>query len=1736
MRLVVALVALVLVACSGPATARQWIPGQLTAASEGYLTALLRQGPVQTSLPAQVEAATQAEQSGNHARAVAALEEAIRLQVTDASLWRRLSVAQARLAAQLPATPADARTQTFQRAAQARWMAARLGSDPAAQADDMVATAAMLRDTLARPDLAVEALREALARVPTLAGARAQFAELTRTLALQVLAVTGAAQGSAGEICLTADQPLGDRPDLRWGDFVDIQPASDAAFVMGSGGRQLCAIGLPAGRSYRVTIRAGLPAADVQPLARAVTRDIRLPDLPTRVSFPGNGWILPRLAADRLPISTINVSELEVWIYRVPQANLQSPKVMMPFDAWDLDWNAVPEDSSAEPSAPDSRWVAVDDGELVWTGSMEITAPRNRATVTNLPIGQTIGALKPGIYAVVAHPKGEARPVDRFARSATQWLVVTDLAASLVEGADGTLVQVRSIATAKPVAGVTVSLIARNREQRETVTTDADGLARLPAERRRGGQRGDILLLRASDGDTSFMRMGTDALDLSERGISGRRNPGPLDAFVYTDRGIYRPGETVNVTALVRDEAVRARPGLPVTLRLKRPVGTVFHEAVVPDGGLGGYVTALSLPANAARGVWRIEVLVDRTAAPIGTASIEVQDFVPEQIAVEVSSAAQRLVPGQPVAVTADARFLYGAPGSGLGVRAALIVEADPEPFERWRGWRFGLDGTQFPAERVELTAPETNAQGRTSFQADVRQLPDVSVPLRGVVEVDVLDPGGRAVRARLPLAIAHQPVQIGVKPQFRYGSVDANSTAAVDVVAVDLAGAPVTRPLVVEWFEERIDWLWFNSGRSWRDQVRSIRVASSIVSVSPDQPLTVRQPVRWGRYRVEVRDQLSTAATSLRFHAGWRWNPGEAPTPDVVELSSDRTDYRAGEVAKVRLSPPFAGEALVTVATDRVLSTQTITVPQSGAEVEIPVSADWGPGAYVTATLVRPRDLTPGPQPTRGVGVVWLARSVAERQLEVTLTLPERVEPQRRVEIPVQVAGASGPTFLTLAAVDEGILRLTSFQSPNPLAHFLARRQLGVTFRDQYANLITLAEGDQGRLRSGGDFGAGLDVVPFKVLSLFQGPIALDAQGRGTVSLDLPDFVGAMRVMAVAWDEARLGSAAGMVTVRKAVVADLNFPRFLAPNDRAEIALNLHNVSGSPGDHSIRLTVEGPVRLSTVNAVGATLAAGERRTIPFEVTATGPGIARIALQLDGPDGLQIARDWQLQVRSAQVPEARFSTRTLAAGERVAVGQELLQPFLPGTGRLSLSLSTRVRYDVAGLRAALEAWAYGCLEQTVARGLPLVAAAAPTPEQREQAALSVQRVMELQRFDGWFGLWSAGGDRQLWLTAFAVDFLARAKAAGVPVVDGAYEAAVRALADYVLTEVPREGAQLPVRVAALAALTRAGAVRLPMLRYIADGFGARIEGQFANAQLGWALWKLGDEERARAAFLRALAAPPPPPADWWWRTDDYSTPLRELAGTIALLGETGLMPERMGELADRLPLTGIAARTTSTQEQTWLILAAEALGQQAPSALQIDGAPLPSPLPSALPLAPERVQQGVSVANVGATGAWIGISSVGIPAVGQSAQANGMRIRRFFFTLTGQPANLDTLRQGDRLVVVLEAASTVNTDHQALIVHPLPAGWEIENARLSGDRVEPFSFLREVSFPDSQEARDDRYAAAITVPKTGQVRLAFVVRVVTPGTFELPGAVVMDQYRPRWFARQADGRITQRGR
>lgn len=1551
------------------------------------------------------------------------------------------------------------------------------------------------------------------------------------------------------------------------------------AWVVGDNPRILYFPHIKPQTRYVVKVAAGLPSREGKTLAAEARYSVLTATVSPAYYFASRGMVLPAKQNGGLPVITVNVPEVDVQFLRVKPDQLprfldrvisgpRGPRTVRQndedgeYDYEEYDWRATDLKGAVNNWSLDNLHKLT---ESVYVGRFLTEQKPNKRNVTFLPVEDIKELKEPGIYiAVMSQP-------NRFRYDyQVTYFYVSDLGLSTRLFAKGADAWVSSLTSGKAVGGVEVTWLDENAKVLARAETDGNGRASF-AERPANAK---VVVARQGQ-QLSMITLKEPALDLSEYDIGGQ--PGrAVRLFAYSGRNLYRPGESFDISVLARDADGRPVPMQPIQAILKRPDGksqftTTWQPHGAPEHKFGGYyLRKIELPADAPTGFWTLELRTDPADKLASTTyRFGVEEFLPERMKLELASKQAKVAPDETLTIDVNGTYLYGAPAAGNQLLGVAVFERNKNPLaQKLPGFEFGDSNEDSQRQRVELPEAQLDEQGKLALDVDLEPAQGKRSPYTVRTTLSLLESGGRPVVRNFERVIWPAPVLVGVRPLFTGDYAREGSLAQFEVVRADAdAKLAAGNALPIRLFRENRDYYWrFDDQRGWHSGFTETDelVHTGSVSIPAGARGKLGVPVKYGRYRLEITDPETRVVTKYRFYAGWsaRGDETQGVRPDRVALKLDKPAYKDGETAKLTITPPHAGEALVTVEADQTLWSKRVNVGIDGSTIDIPLDAAWKRhDLYVTVAVLRPGSEGEKVTPARALGLTHLPLERGDRKLAIALEAPKKILPDTRLKVKVKVPDAKGQSaVVTLSAVDVGILNITNFKTPDPHGHFFGKLRYGADQYDVYGRLIEKMGGQKGKLKFGGDAAPkATKSLPKKVrlVDLFSGPVALDAQGEAEIALDVPDFNGTLRLMAVVAGSEKFGSAESETIVAAPLVAELLTPRFLTVGDQATIALDLHNLSG--GEQKLKVKIENADGLKIGNAERElSLKDQQKQTLRFPLEAGNAfDMADVRVHVTGSGGIKLERSFGLQVQAATPAQTFLKRYTVAPGETLEVKDAELSGLLKSTVNAHLTLSDKAPIDVRGAIQGLLTYPYGCAEQTTSTAYPhvfvdeegakLFGLKPYTRQQRaEMLEKAIARLGAMQVTNGGFSLWGNVSEYQYWLSAYVGNFLLDAREQGFTVP----EAMQKNASEFLLKYLQEGAAGLPSgkvvynengwqdyryggsgRFGVLAygayVLARESKAPLSTLRQMFEQ-RAQAHSGLALVHLGLALKLMGDEGRAKTALEEGVKKSRD--TGYWW--GDYGSPLRDAALSYALLDRHKLKVEGKDNLV------AIAAnelgknRYTSTQEKLALFLlgrnfvnagqggepwSAEVLGKET-EALKTSGSLI-------RPLTAEAVAGGVRIKNTHKEPLYLQLGISGYPAKMPANRDDAIALSRDFFEADGKPMKPRTLKVGETVLVRINVnpKQWVTT---GMVVDRIPAGLEIENLNIVqgegmgsvmiGD-LNPAQAMQD-SRIQHVEFRDDRFVVAARLH--GKLSLFYRARVVTPGKFVFPPIYAEDMYRP----------------
>ena len=1408
------------------------------------------------------------------------------------------------------------------------------------------------------------------------------------------------------------------------------------------------------------------------------------------VSFAADGRYLPPGGRRAVEIESMNVSNVWTSVRRVEPRNVVQMLAREEGEYGRYQWN--------------SSLDGEDTAELAGEPATNVFRRANRPNVRELlplTVDARDGKAANGIYLVSILNHDLPREDYRYSRKNNpmhfRLVCLSDLGLSVRRsGKDGLGVWVTSLTTGKPVADARVDVYSSANVKAMEGRSDANGWCALKRVDR--GEPFAVVVISPDGDDMSFLAL-RESMAVDETYPDGERNgylaPEEVRAFLWTDRGIYRHGEKIFAQAILRNGRRTAPKPLPIELELRSPQGTALSRAAAPTDAEGTLrCETFCVPAEQPSGVWTVVAKVPgKNGRILGERKIRIEEFAPPQIRVAVT--ADPTAHPSNFAFAVSAEHLFGGPANGLKCEGAVVFEDAPFAPQDWKGWRFGNDDRGLRPCFRTIAGGLLDANGTWRFAAPLRAdsgLPKAAVRATG--QGVVFEDGGRPATMRQSVVLHYYPYYIGStlpgwmklergrRPQLRLACVTPEGRRVASAKKLVLK---VERIDSVYSYRERDD-----GWHTWDcERVRATLAEGLEVTTLTDADTVVELPLeQCGDYAVTVEDPETRVSYGRTFYlSDWGDDTVRAPLadPTAVTLTPDKAFYRVGETPRMTVRSPFAGYALLVALREKEAYAEVLHLTNATSEVVLrPVTANDAPNLDVYLSVVQSVADNAKHLAVRAKGQTTIA--VRPEEDEIAVQLNAEVKDLKTVEVDIAAPGAA---FAVVTVVDEAINLLTGERTPDPAGFFATPCTAEHPLYDLYHRILPVV-GDEGLrsngVKTGGGFGAEMlgrvSPVPtrrFKPLARWSSPVAL-ANGRGRATIELPEFVGEVRVTAVACSAKATGAASVRKKVTPKLVVQPDAPRFVAPGDAFEVSLPIRNRSGAEARFGYEIKCGGKTAgfksLMTLPADGMTNVV-TRVTAPAE-----PGELEIRFHVRGCGEVH-DQTIRLPVRPAVAWRAENGRRKAQNGGDVGEIERLAKD----EGWTSWKVFDSPVGELAKAMEFLADYPHGCLEQTTSRIFPLIAAddvlaavgSAKTTNRVEYVAAGVRRVESMVRendFVMWPDCTCAPWDREVSL--YAAHFLVEAERSGVKLNPATRRRVIGFLGKWAMST--------NVAVSAYACQTLALAKAPEKDRMLTLFDRTASLSLLDRARLARAFVAIHDRPRAET-LLKNAASP---------------SSVKEAAFAMLALLELDPDDRRILPLADYLNGARDKSRCCwgTTDENAHALLAMGAYYKCHP---------------------PKPGERYV---------AWTKLTLPDLAEVRN--EANGIRIARRFLTPEGNEHPANEFRRGEMVFVELSLAADDARELSDLVIEDLFAG---AFEPIHGSCQVPGAVQQDQSWVMRSDARDDRmlvFSKKFRLEKGETVGFVYPVRVVSAGEYVLPGPSVEAMYFPSLGAKCAPTRIS----
>jgi uncharacterized protein YfaS (alpha-2-macroglobulin family) len=1354
-----------------------------------------------------------------------------------------------------------------------------------------------------------------------------------------------------------------------------------------------------------------------------------------------------------------------------------------------------------------------------------------------------------GIYHI------RVRSTDDYWISDSRFISLSDIGLIAKEGRDKIFVFANSIKSANPLKEVNVIAYGANNQVLGMGSTNSEGVAEIQYSRKEFAGFRPAMLIAKTAGDFTYLPFSSSRVNTSRFEVEGKHsNSTGLDAFIYGERDIYRPGERVNFSVIVRDQQWKCPGELPVILKFLLPNGKelkTFRKNLNAQGSLEGNV---DISTAAITGSYVLEVYSSNEVL-LGTKNFSIEEFVPDRIKVTAKLNKASLQPNEKTTLSINAVNFFGPPAAFRNYECEIQVKQKNFSVKKYDKYSFDLTNQTSFTDKVNREG-KTDAEGNASESYEVPAMFKNLGLLQANFYATVFDETGRPVSRLTSIDIYTQNTFFGIADDG-YWYYPLNQAVKFQVIAVDKEGNPVSAQARAEVIKHEYRTVLTRNGDYFRyeSQKEDKTVSTQVINVSGENAFYSFVPRSPGDYEVRISIPGANSYVSKNFWS-YGWWGGEASSFQVntegnIDIDVDKVSYASGESAKVLFKAPFDGRMLVTVENEKVVTYQYLNVEKRSASLDLKLTSDHLPNVYITATLIKPHDVSDIPL-TVAHGFQSVRVEEKSRKIPVEIVAEKAVRSKTHQKIRVK---AEANSYVTLAAVDNGVLQVTDFSTPDPYAYFYSKRALEVNAYDMYPFLFPEV---RPRLSSTGGDGSEMEkrVNPMpakriKIVSYWSGIQQANGSGEANFEFDIPQFSGQVRLMAVAYKNENFGSAESAVTVADPIVISTALPRFLSPGDTVSVPLTLTNTTSRSTSATATINVSGPIKVAGGNSQTITLNPNSENRATFQIVAA-PAVSVGKVNVDVQAlGEKFSDETEISVRPASPLLKTTGSGSIGTNTTTQVAIST-GDYLPGSMDYQLIVSRSPALELGKQLSFLVQYPYGCTEQTVSIAFPQLyfSDLADLVQLKGRKAASLYYVQEAirkiklrQLYNGAITLWDGEGEAHWWASVYAAHFLWEAKRAGFDVDDKT----LQSLFTYLINRLrnketisyyynqDQQKKIAPKEVAySLFVLAMAGKQQISTMNYYKSN--PQLLSLDSKYLLSAAYAIAGDKKQFQELLPSSFSGEVSVAQTGGSFYSDIRDEAISLNALLDVDPNNSQIPIMAKHVADKLK----QRYWFSTQEATFGFLGLGKLARasnksSATADVRVNGKTIASFTGSTLKLNMKQLGgNNIELVGKGEGQLFYFWESEGISTSGTyKEEDNYIKVRRQFFDRTGDMISGNTFKQNDLVIVriTLEKSYSGWVDNIA-ITDLLPAGFEIENPRTK--EIPGMDWIKDASTPTALDVRDDRINLFVDLHSSKQVYY-YAVRAVSPGVYKMGPVSADAMYNGEYHSYNGAGTVVVRG-
>lgn len=1544
-------------------------------------------------------------------------------------------------------------------------------------------------------------------------------------------------------------------PEQNLNGLIDVDPKADLK-IQRLGNSVILDANFNYGSEYTVNVEPGVKSRWGTSTKQKFTQSIRFSDIKPQIEFASEGIILPSGNQYKVQFYTSNLKRVHIEVKKVYDESLAE------FVGTEKLSSLKDRHTSFEGSYINRI------GVIIHNETFEIGDQKNAWLLSEIDLSEVIKNDHKGLYLIrlnfnprdmlVDLDVNNYKYIEEFGQIYKP-VLISNIGLTCKKTDDYYMVYATDINTAKPLNGVQVKLKKLYDTYRPEISsgvTDSEGKTKLHFDR----YYYNSYIEAEKDGQRSIIKFNEMEWNISGFDIAGiDEYKQGTKAYTYTERGVYRPGDEINISVIARHQDQNFPDNHPISMQLFNPEGKKVYEITNRENKDGFYNFLFKTKDSDPTGNWRAAYSIGNKEF---SHTVKIETIVPYRLKVKIEPESKNISWTSKILKSdIQANYLFGNPASNLPVEVDVELTERNKQFPKYENFTFTNPCLNYQTIQKDLFKGNLDETGLKHIEWELPSLEGVPSALNLKLTAKVLEKGGRPNINWVNISVEPYSHYVGLQP-LKYYYVATGTDTEIPVIIVDTEGKSVAGKTLTYRIYRNSEYWWYqydqNRNLRFKTDKNTVLVKEGTVVSSETHCKVKFLPIEKGNYFIEVTDENGTGHSAGVFIKAYPY--GGVASGDknagTLALSSDKDKYFVGDVAEIQFPTPKEGSILVTIEKENKIIDQKWYTPDAKNEktIRIPITKEMVPNAYVSISLLQPHAQTINDRPIRMFGILPLMVEDRDTKHEIEILTPEQFRPSEPFEINLQTKDHQ-PTQFTIAVVDEGLLDITQFKTPDPWKHFFKKTRLKVLTYDLFSHVISALKGDVFKTFSiGGDMDYRESQQQpekgkkrFKPVSLFKGPIMTDENGKANIKFDMPNYVGSVRIMVIGARGNSYARAEKTVPVKSELMILGTLPRVIGPGEKFTVPSTVFAMKDGIGNVKVDIRIEGPLSVigNKIQNLSFTKATDKDCFFNLEAKAEA-GQSKVIITASS-EKYKATYEVDLMVRPSSPRIYGVEEGAVEPGKNLSIN--IPKKGITGTNNATLTISNFPTINFSHRLRWLINYPYGCIEQTTSAVMPqlYLKKFMKYPEVfsediDQQINTGLERLRRFQQFSGGFSYWPYGSDISEWGTLYAGHFMVEAKKLGYHVVNDLYDNWL----NYNKQEARRNNGDIMVRVYRVYILALSGNAVMNEMNQLKE---SKLK-EMNNTQK-WLLaasYKLAGLPEKVDEIIQNVNLETKDYAEF---SGTYGSGLRDKAmilDALVVLEKYDLADQLTRDISKHISATS----WYSTQTIGYSLLAMgkyiNVLNNQSEN-IKLKGTVI---LTNGEKIAfdTDKTFNLEINADFGKTIQVIldGESSVkkayttlawnGIPLQSNlKDQSENLNVKVNWYDDQGNDIDITELKQGTTFwghFNVSNVSSLPQVDEIAL-VQILPSGWEIENTRLLEESKPLWANNLKLNYEDYVDIRDDRIMWFFDIhqyqPFFNEIDFMVKINAVTVGEFDLPGTLVEAMYNGSFKATTAGKKV-----